>query len=326
MKTQLLYVLVSGAEDFYFEQAFVSAVSARRTNPDARIVLLTDTATDAAIGTRGAQAGEFRALFDRIVPVALDAALPAMKRSRLLKTGMRDYVDGDFLYLDSDTLVAGPLDGIDAVPGPLAACADLHCRFADHPHRAATLSLCRKAGFDASGEEVYFNGGVMLVRDCPQAKEFFRRWREYYLEGYDRGLRQDQPALAHANASLGHPLQELPGEWNCQLQYGARYLGGARIVHYVCTNVSSGEERRLFALNDPAVLQKVRSEGPGAVQDVIADPFRGLASCARLSAGDDLDFFRTRRYRWLRSRFRRGRFSLLEFLLKICDHLKITKI
>lgn len=326
MTTQLLYVLACGTEGFYFEQALVSATSARLRNPGARILLLTDTATEAALKSRGAQAEAFLRLFDRVIPVELDPALPAMKRSRLLKTGMRDYVDGDFCYIDSDTIVARPLDELDAIAGPLAACADLHCRFADHPHRSATLSLCRRAGFDASGEPVYFNGGLMLVREDPRAREFFHRWREYYLEGYEKGIRQDQPSLARANASLGHPLQELDGRWNCQLQHGVRYLGSAFIVHYVCTNVSSGEERKLFALNDPETLLRVRAEGPAAVEDILEDPFRGLASCTQLSAGEDLHFFRTRRYRAMRARYRRGRFSLHEFVLKVLAHLKLSKI
>lgn len=325
MLTQLAYILVCGTEGYYFEQALVSASSARRTNPAARMVLLTDTATDAALSARGGRAEEFRRLFDRIIPIELDPSLPAMKRSRLLKTGMRSFLEGDFLYIDTDTLIERPLDPIDAVPGPLAAVADLHCRFPDHPHRTATINLCRRADFDASGEEVYFNSGVMLVRDCPQAHEFFRLWREYYLKGYEQGLRQDQPTLAQANASMGHPMQELPGFWNCQLQHGVRFLRDAYVVHYVCTNITSGEERKLFALNDPDVLQSVRVEGVSAVEEILSDPFAGLAACSQLCAGEDLHFFRTRRYRAMRARYRRDRFSLLEFLLKVRDHLKHPK-
>ena len=41
----------------------------------------------------------------------------------------------------------------------------------------------------------------------------------------------------------------------------------------------------------------------------------------QLFAGEDLYFFRTRRYRALRKGFRRGKFSMLEFLLKVRDHL-----
>jgi len=48
---------------------------------------------------------------------------------------------------------------------------------------------------------------------------------------------------------------------------------------------------------------------------------KGFAPVVRVTVGEDLHFFQTRRYRWLRSRFRRGRFSLLEFLLKVKDHL-----
>lgn len=322
MKTKLLYVLVSGPGDMYLEQAFISAASARKHNPEARIELLTDSATFSGISSRGQIAEDFLKLFDNIVRADLDPSLPGFKRSRLLKTGMRSYIEGDFLYIDSDTVIAKALDAIDGIDASIAACADLHCTFADHPHRDATISLCRKAGFDASSEQVYFNGGVMLVRDTPEASEFFRLWHENYLLSYDSGIRQDQPSLSRTNASLGHIVKELEGFWNCQLQYGTRFLKDAYIVHYVCTYIHSGEEGKLFRLNDPSTLLKVRTGGLASVEDIIEDPSCGIAPCARLFAGEDLYFFRTRRYRWMRKRFRRNRFSLLEFILKVCDHIK----
>ena len=113
MKIKLLYILVSSPEDVYLEQAYVSATSARRRNPQAYLTLLTDTATEATLGSRGPQDEAFRALFDEVVVAPLDPSLPAMKRSRLLKTGMREYVKGDFLFIDPlghDAI--GPIDDV----------------------------------------------------------------------------------------------------------------------------------------------------------------------------------------------------------------------
>lgn len=324
MNTQLLYILVSSPKDVYLEQAYLSALTARRHNPGARMLLLTDIPTRDGFGSRGPLDAEFRKLFDAEIAVDLDPSLPPMKRSRFLKTGMRNLVDGDFLFIDADTLVTGPLDEANGIEADLAACEDLHTPFATHPHRDATLSMCRKLGFDASAEESYFNSGVLFVRDTADNRIFFRRWQENYLKGYKEGIRPDQPSFAKTNAGLGHPVVRLEDRWNCEVQSGVRYLRDALIVHYMVTNIATGEEGKLFCLNDKDLLLRIRQEGIAPVEPVLEDPFKGYARSVRISVGDDLTFFRTRRYRWLRSHYQPGKKSLLEFLLKVRAHLLKT--
>ena len=324
MKTQLLYVLVSSQADVYLEQAYVSATSARLHHPEARIVLLTDRPTADGLADRGALGKAFKALFSELVVADdIDPALPAMKRSRLLKTGMRGYIKGDFLYIDVDTLVARPLDDIDAVGAPLAACRDLHSPFARHPHRTATLHMCRKLGFDASGVQEYFNGGVMLVKDTPGNHRFFQAWRRNYLAGYAAGIKSDQPSLAQTIATEKIDVSLLKDEWNCEVQNGVRYLRDAYVVHYMVTNVGSGPQDALFLLNDKNALLAIRKSGKISpeVQSVIENPFLGYAPVTQVFAGDDLYLFQSRRYRWLRSHYKPGKWSLGEFLLKVRDHL-----
>ena len=74
MKTQLLYILVSSPADVYTEQVLVSATSARRRNPSAVMLLLTDSDT---IVTPALQS-----LFDRVIRQDFPADIPPMKRSR----------------------------------------------------------------------------------------------------------------------------------------------------------------------------------------------------------------------------------------------------
>ena len=310
MKTQLLYVLVSTPEDLYLEQALISIASARLRNPDARIILLTDR-----------EMPQLSACVDQTVTVNLDPALPAMKRSRLLKTGMRRYVKGDFLYIDADTLVTASLEAIDQVEAPLAACLDLHMPLKDHSHRAAIINTCKKLGYDVSAAPLYFNGGVMLARDTPQVHEFFECWTRNYEAGYARGVRSDQPSLAQTIAQTGLVPLRLEDSWNCQALHGVRYLREARIFHYLCTNASSRENGYAYSLHNPEVLLDVRKNGVQAVQDIIQDPFRGFPPYTQVFSGQDLYFFRTRRYRWLRKGYRPGKCSLLEFVLKVWDHL-----
>lgn len=319
MKTQLLYILVSSGADVYMEQAFVSATSAKRRNPSARMLLLTDTDTLVP--------PSLESLFDRVIRQDFPADIPLMKRSRLLKTGMRGLVEGDFLFIDADTIVARPLDDIDAVEAPLAACLDLHSPFPQHPHYGATVNMCRKLGFDASGEKWYFNSGVMLVKDTPENHAFFKAWQQNYLSGYEAGIKPDQPSLAKTSAEFDHPVALLPDQWNCEVQNGIRYLRDAYIVHYMVTNVGSGPQDALFLLNNRNSLLAVRESGglTEEIEAVIENPNLGYAPVTQVFAGEDLYLFRTRRYRWLRAHYRRGKASLLEWLLKVKDHLLCRK-
>lgn len=317
MKTKIVYILVSSGADVYTEQAWVSAYSARLRNPSAEIVLLTDADTQVP--------GPMASLFSDIVKVPFPADVPPMKRSRLLKTGLSGYIKGDFLFIDADTVVARPLDDIDNVAAPLAACRDLHSPFAQHPHRSATINMCRRLGFDASGVADYFNSGVLLVKDTPENHAFFEAWQKNYLEGYDAGIRPDQPSLAKTNADGRIAL--LPDQWNCEVQNGVRYLRDAYIVHYMVTNVGSGPQDSLFLLNNREVLLRMREAGDitPEIRAVVDDVFKGYAPVTQVFAGDDIYLFRTRRYRSLRRSYRPGKWSFLEFLLKVKDHLLCQK-
>lgn len=321
MKTQLLYVLVSSQADVYLEQAFVSVSSARLRNPGVRIVLLTDRTTADSLAERGVIGESFREMFDEIVVQDLDPSLSAMQRSRLLKTGMRNYVEGDFLYIDADTIVAWPLEGIDRVKAPLAACRDLHSPFALHPHREAIIHMCRRIGYDISAAPEYFNSGVMLVRDTPLTRQFFTDWQANYAASFAAGIRPDQLSLAKTNDKGVIAL--LPDAWNCEVQNGVRYLGSACIWHYMVTNVGSGPQDSLFLLNNPQTLLAIREEGgiTAEVKAVIEDPFTAYAPVTQVFAGEDLYLFRTRRYRWLRRHYKKGGKSFAEFCLKVWDHL-----
>lgn len=318
MKTKILYVLVSSEADVYLEQALVSAYSARRHNPDAVLTLLSDTDTLRSLPQRSPL---LDSLYQEKVPVDFGADVPPMTRSRLLKTGMRNYVDGDFLYIDADTLISGSLAEADTLEADLAACLDLHSPFPSHPHYQPTVNMCRRLGFDVSGEPSYFNSGVMLVRDTPGNHAFFTLWQENYRKSARAGIRPDQPSLAQTDAALGHPVQVLSPEWNCQVQSGVRYLKDAKVFHYMCTYLSPEAGGQLYCLNDRKLLLRIRKKGLEEVMPVVEDPMKGFAPVVRVTCGEDLSFFQTRRYRWLRGRYRKGKFSLMEWMLKVKDHL-----
>ena len=137
MKTKILYVLVSSEKDIYLEQAYISMYSAKYYMPDAHITLLTDKATNETF--HGIRAKEIEYV-DETVVVDLDITkFNAQQRSRQLKTNARNYVDGDYLYIDVDTIIVKPLYEIDEVEYSMAACWDTHSDFESNPYRWLAL-------------------------------------------------------------------------------------------------------------------------------------------------------------------------------------------
>lgn len=315
MKTKILYVLTSDAEDGYAEQLLLSLLSLRRHCGEAQVYILTDRATREQLPVRGKSGETLLKLADEWIVAELDASLPKQLRSRLLKTGMRDYIDGDFLFIDSDTLIMHPLDGIDRIESPLAMCLDHHCPLRDIVIYKDLIAHCRQIGFEMSLEDSYFNSGVIYARDTPEVREFFRIWQKKYLIGRERGMKQDQPSLAWT-VSERPIVARLDEVWNCQLPYGTRYMKDAIIFHYF----SSGQDGSgLFYLNHPEILEKIRRDAvpDQMVDEIIDDPFKGISPQSLLVSTEDFTFFTTRRYRDLRRLYVPGRFSILEFLLKV---------
>ncbi len=325
VKTTILYVLVSGSDDFYAEQLFVSITSLRRNSPGAAVSVLTDTLTHESLPSRGKMGARLLDAPDKWIVVPLDASLTKEHRSRILKTGMRQYVEGDFLFIDTDTLIVRPLDGIDAIPHELAFCLDHHCLLEDNPEFKCHRDECRQLGKDLSRNDFYFNSGVILSRDTAPVRAFFAQWQKNYLQGRSKGIKTDQQSLAQTLGSVSMPVGQLDGIWNCQLPYGVRYMGGAIVFHYFFTYAKEPHSY-LFLLNDPSVLSRIRNseELPSDVAAVIQDFFKGFPDVTLLIGKRDLDFRNTRRYKDLRRRYVPGKFSFLEFLLKVRARLPFS--
>ena len=220
-----LYVLTSTENDSFLEQTFVSILSLKQKTANAFITLLTDKCTEETF-FHGRE--NIRELCDEVVVKDLDRNLSGKVRSRLLKTNMRNLVDGDFLYIDSDTVILDNLSEIENTSADFAGIQDRHCVFSKniqfHASQKLKSQICTDEKFLLS--EVYINSGVLFVRDN-------QRNRDLYLECLQKhGIRQDQPTLAYINYKNDFPIHELDGSWNCQLPNGLKYFRTAKILHY----------------------------------------------------------------------------------------------
>lgn len=300
MKTKLVYILTSTPKDIYLEQMYVSMFSAKQCMPDAHIVLLTDTTTQKTFtGTREKEIQ----YADEIVAVDLDPQrFNGQQRSRQLKTSARNLIDGDFLFVDCDTIICKPLYEIDNFNFDIAACEDTHSEFQKNPYKRMCLRHGKRLGWPIEKETVYFNSGIIYVKDNERTRDFYKRWNENLLAGYSRNVFMDQPSFAKTNYDFNHIVQKLDDVYNCELKHGIRFLKDAKIVHYLCTNKSVCQEEQLFVMNESRVLEGIKVDAviSEEVKQAIADPFKGLAKVTHCFAGSDVQFFTTSLYKEMR--------------------------
>ena len=298
---RVVYTLVSSPSDFYLEQAYVSMFSLKHHMPDAYVVLLTDDIT--ASSFTGVRKEELK-YADEVIPVSFDAAFTQKQRSRLLKTSAREHVEGDFLYIDCDTVICRPFASLASVPFDMAACLDSHCQdYHDNPYRWFGLLDGRKLNWPVEEESQYFNSGVLLVKDTPLVHEFYRRWHSNLREGFSKGVTMDQPSFAKTNYQMGHIVHVLDDVWNCELKHGLRYLKDAYIVHYLTTNTSSDAGSQVFRLNEPDLFNEIKETGaiPAEIDVIADDPFKGLSPLTHLFAGRDLYFLQSEPFKAITS-------------------------
>ncbi len=293
MKTKIVYVLVSNPSDIYLEQAYISMYSAKYYMPDVHITLITDNHTEKTFFDVIRK--KELCYVDELIVVDLDSSFTAQKRSRVLKTSVRKYIKGDFLFIDCDTIIVKPLYEIDQCQADIAACWDTHALFRNNPFRDMCLKHTKKIGCSIENEDYYFNSGIIYVKETPLTHDFYKQWNKYYLEGYSNGIAMDQPSFAKTNIQMNHVVQTLDDIWNCELKYGVKFLNDAKIVHYLCTNKSKTKDSQLFLLNDKSVLEEIKKTGiiNKAIKQIIIDPFKGIARTTHSFAGQDLFLLRT---------------------------------
>jgi len=257
-----LFILASDNSDFYLEQALLSITSLRMRMPNAFVSLLVDDATEANLcGKRG----EIIKLVNEFKAVKLNKRFNKKARSRWLKTSMRQHIEGNFLYIDNDTIIADDLSTIDSLNVDLGAVLDEHAYLSEfEKYRPARLreikAMFKRRRFNQPFDfKIYFNGGLFFCRDCKAGHDFFSEWHRLWLHCFEQGELTDQPPLNQANFNLGNPIKELDGFWNCQLPYpGALvYLYDAKIIHYFADQISD----KCFLLANNEYFRAIKETG-----------------------------------------------------------------
>lgn len=253
MKTKIVYVLVSNEEDLYLEQAFMSAYSARFFNPEAFIEIVTDAATEHTIKDHR---NKIREIVSAIHVVDVPGNYSKAQRSRYIKTNLRKVVKGDYLFIDTDTVIRSSLADIDNLTYDVYAVRDLNM-FSHFTKRYKTVVEKYSSICGDILNEPYFNSGVMFVRDTPKAHQLYQAWYECWKGFCDKGLFLDQPVLCYANKQVGRIIQRLDDVWNYQTFYiSVHDINKIKIAHYM-----NGKCHSEYLLSNPAILKTIKLTG-----------------------------------------------------------------
>ena len=259
-KLKYVYAVVSGKEDYYAEQALVSMYSLRLYNPGCHIVLATDDETLSMLRDIHSPIGTY---VSECVTINAPSGFTHVQRSRYVKTLIRKYIKGDFLYLDSDTVITDSLKALENFEGDVAATLFRHIKTWEKgvlPDRL--LEFYEKTKIEEKLDFSFFcNGGVVFCKDTPVGHQLFETWHKYWLESSTKyGYDFDQVNLWRANASMGNVMVELNGIYNCQLIYKEKaigYMGDCKVFHYQITSNDS----IAIPFKNPAILEEIRHNG-----------------------------------------------------------------
>ena len=253
MKTKLVYVLTCAPEATYIEQALISIWSAWYHNPNVQIVLFVDNKTrDILVGMRS----EILEYISECKVVDFDDDANMMYRSRYIKTRVRSLVDGDILFIDSDTIINGALAEIDDCPYDVAAVLESNLPINQfHPSLYDSMAEnARKIGWNPEEEQHYFSSGVIYAKDTPAAHALFEKWHNNWLQGLSLGICIDQPSLAKANIECGRLIQPIENKWNCIMFTHPRWAKNALILHFAAY-------RNMSFLFSNRVLRYIKENG-----------------------------------------------------------------
>ena len=281
---KIAYILISSENDYYAEQLLVSLYSLKLHNPDCNPVILTDRDTVINLKGRLKRINEFA---DEIIEIKLPEGMTGKEKSRFIKTSMLKYIDGDFLFIDVDTLIMKSLQEIVTYNCNIGAVLDCHTSATGNGQMLNCLKLKKIKNWVCFN---YFNSGVVWVKDNEATRKFFNDWHEiWYKDWKNYQIVIDQFAFAQANLNNKNIVEEIPGQYNCQLtKCYYKFLLNAKIIHYM----SDVPQNNDFPFKNIEILKKVRENGiTEGIKDMISDPLTFFLEKSIILSGNDLKIY-----------------------------------
>lgn len=289
MKTKIVYVTTCNDANFYLEQVLMSAYSARLHNPSATILLVTDVDSNKTIVDKRSTIKQY---VDEILVFECPNGYNNMMKSRYLKTNLRNLIDGDFLYVDSDTVICSPLDDLDKIDDDVCGIRNRHVLLNSKDDKEA-YRLFERCGYKFEDEFVYINGGVLFAKDSDVSKKLYREWFKEWQYTLSKGCPMDMMSLHKAELNTGYKIKEIDGEWNCQIEGSfLNYLKDAKILHYY--SMGSRDATTPYKLREVSVYERIKKNGiiPDDIEALLREPHKAFADNHLIAAGQTLRFMK----------------------------------
>lgn len=288
------------------EQMLVSIFSLRHFTPEAYVAVVADSETSVRIE----QWELLRGYVDEVIPVSFDASVQNKERSRWIKTSLRNLVEGDFLFLDTDTVITADLSEIDTINSEIAMVPDLHCRsFAEYPFQSVSRNIEYLFGRKISLDSPYYNSGVILCKDTERTRQFFTEWHNTWLSKKDkRNGVYDQRSLGVVCEMTGM-VEPLPDDYNCQVMASIKYLHTAKIVHFF--NIKwSDEPKALSPFFEESFYKQIKGKDCLSIemQDEILHCKSSFSSSSMIVDKTDMCIWRTSVFRLVRKLYKQHKF------------------
>lgn len=278
VKTKFVYVLVCNKSGFYLEQFIISAYSLLQHTPSAHVCLVVDEQTALYINERKT---DVENIISELIVSDTPNNYNNMRKSRYIKTNLRKIVKGDFLFIDTDTVICDDLSGIDNLAFDIASVPDQHVKIPSFHPQSSLKNWSKIAEFELKHDNYYFNSGVIYCKDNQKTSDFYTEWYKQWELNDSKGLSYDQPSFAKANEVCGYLMRELDGIWNCQIvENGLKYLNESKIVHYFSSRASSNKQSAYLFYNED-VYKLVREKG------IMCDELQQLLKKPRSAFGED---------------------------------------
>lgn len=280
MIPQIVYVLVANDKNLYLEEMWVSIFSLRRYHPEVTVKVLVDDETKEYMS----RFPSLTSMINETVVVSTPNGYDAKQRSRQIKTTIRNVLTGDYIFIDTDTVICKPLDGIIEDIAHMTDFRGIAAVREGHTSAKETLfspagTVKNIFGVDISQSPLMTNSGVMFVADTQFTHEFYKRWNENWTYScFQKGNSQDQPSLYATDCQYGYIIRELSGIYNAQVAMSLKYYADAAILHWWHMDFIEDQSfSPYFSLEIYKELKKSREITPH-IEDLIVNVKQSFAS------------------------------------------------
>lgn len=255
---QVVYVLVCNEKNYFYEQFLISFTSLKFQMKNVDIKVLTDQDTYNYLMN---EHPEIRNQINCLIPYNMSKQYNMAARSRILKMKMRKLIQGDFLYIDCDTLICESLEEICEIPYS-SAVLDNHSTVDDHLQNfKSVIKRANQFSFSVGFKNCHYNSGVLWCKDNIETRRFFDNWYCLWKETYQKGVIADQLSFNEINNRMNGVFKEMDGRWNCQIRFGIPFLAEAKIIHYFASNKSKVVERKFsYYFTDENIYKDIREK------------------------------------------------------------------